>query len=55
MTRPRYSPIKLLGGGPSASEIIIRDRDHDRFSVARQPDERPKQEQPVEEKTESNR
>jgi hypothetical protein len=27
-TRQRYNPIKLRGLGPTASEIILRDRDH---------------------------
>jgi hypothetical protein len=39
MTRARYNPIKLRGAGPTASEIIIRDRDHDHFSVVGQSDE----------------
>ena len=34
MTRPRYNPIKLRGNGPSASEIVIADRRHDRFGIA---------------------
>ena len=46
MTRARYNPIKLRGPGPSASEIIIADRYHDRFSVAerREAAQQPQQE-----------
>jgi hypothetical protein len=34
MTTPqRYNPIKLRGNGPSASEIVIADRRHDRLGI----------------------
>jgi hypothetical protein len=33
MTPPSYSPIKLRGNGPSASEIVNADRRHDRFGI----------------------
>jgi len=37
MTDSRYNPIKLRGPGPSASEIILRDRDY--IPGRNQPDE----------------
>jgi hypothetical protein len=33
MTPPRYNPIKLRGPGPTASEIVIVDRRHDRLGI----------------------
>jgi hypothetical protein len=51
-TPPRYDPIKLRGNGPSASEIIIAVRRHDRLGM----EERlkaalePKKEQPPSDK-----
>jgi hypothetical protein len=56
MTEPRYNPIKLRGSGPSASEILIRDRD--RFSVTEQPDRpapEPEQKPSADEKPKSGR
>ena|ERR1035441_47092 len=52
-TPQRYNPIKLRGSGPTASEIVLRDRE--RFLIAEEPGEaspQPQQKEASDEKPE---